>query len=58
MNSKIEFSTKMFNLKEKGQKLLELMRRNQKLIRERGINSKEDLEYILEQMNSHRTELD
>jgi len=48
----------MFNLKEKGQKLTELMKLNQRLIRERGINSKDDLEYILDEMIKLREELD
>ena len=58
LNSKIEFATKMFNLKEKGVKLMDLMMFSNKCIRERGVNSKQDIDFIQTKMNDKRLELD
>jgi hypothetical protein len=57
LKGKIEFSTQMYNLKEKGNKVTQLMHYNQKLIRERKMDTKEDFDDIIDKMAEKRNEL-
>ena len=60
LHSKIKFATIMFNLKEKGEKLTDLGKFNNFLIRKLGcqINSREDQEWVMKNMIKRRKKHD